>query len=216
MIERDVERDFGITARWDAEFRRVHREPGLHPRSISIVIPVRNGKNHVGVAIESAVASARAARSLDEELDVELVVVDDASGDATPRVLAELAEASPSIEFQVLRNPTRAGAAISRNVGAFHARGEVLCFLDADDYWLLEHIPAAWDTMYAGDAEYIASFRSGIVVEEDSVLPEWRRAIENAAPINLCIRADVFRFIEGYPVHVRTPHPQPHPASARV
>lgn len=61
--------------------------------------------------------------------DFELIVVDDASPDETPAVLARLAEP----RLMALRQATNMGAAAARNSAAAHARGRLLVILDDDD-----------------------------------------------------------------------------------
>jgi GT2 family glycosyltransferase len=61
--------------------------------------------------------------------DYEIIVVDDGSSDGTPEYLKTL-ERSASVFAQPNRGP---GAA--RNLGASHANGEYLAFLDSDDLW---------------------------------------------------------------------------------
>jgi GT2 family glycosyltransferase len=57
--------------------------------------------------------------------DYEVVVVDDASTDASVEIAGELAT-------RVIRVPNRGGPAKARNLGAIAARGEFLVFFDAD------------------------------------------------------------------------------------
>lgn len=90
---------------------------------VSVVMPAYNAARTVAAAIESVRAQA-----IDE---LELIVVDDGSTDATPTVLAGLSMP----RLQVLRQPN-AGPSAARNRAIDAARGRYLAFLDADDVWL--------------------------------------------------------------------------------
>ncbi len=96
---------------------------------ISVIIPAYN----------RAVLLPRAIRSvLSQTLPCcELIVVDDGSDDATPALLQGLSAAETSI--RVLRQENR-GAAAARNLGIRAAHGELLAFLDSDDWWLPEKL----------------------------------------------------------------------------
>ncbi len=61
----------------------------------------------------------------------EVVLVDDASGDGTPAVLADLAARSP-LQLRVLRRDENGGPAAARNTGWRTAAGEVVAFVDDD------------------------------------------------------------------------------------
>lgn len=66
--------------------------------------------------------------------DWELLVVDDASPDATAEVAAAAAARDPRI--RLLRHEANRGPAAARNTALEAARGRYLAFLDADDLWL--------------------------------------------------------------------------------
>jgi GT2 family glycosyltransferase len=85
--------------------------------ALSVVVPVRNDPRHLRACLESLRASAYR--------DHEVIVVDDASTDATPDVARELGG-------HVLRMEERSGPAAARNRGAEVARGAYLFFVDAD------------------------------------------------------------------------------------
>jgi glycosyltransferase involved in cell wall biosynthesis len=91
---------------------------------LSVVIPTWNRAQLVCDAINSALAQ--------RARDVEVIVVDDASTDATVELLAR--EFGPRIS--VLRLEHRRGPGGARNAGARLARGEFVGFLDSDDVWL--------------------------------------------------------------------------------
>lgn len=63
--------------------------------------------------------------------DWELIVVDDASKDNTEEVVKKYT--IPKIRYY--RNQRNLGANTSRNIGAAHAKGDMLAFLDSDNYW---------------------------------------------------------------------------------
>lgn len=72
-----------------------------------------------------------ALRAQDVDRPFEVVVVDDASRDDTPAVLAELAEAGGA-PLRWRRRAANAGPATARNDGIALARGEVVAFTDDD------------------------------------------------------------------------------------
>ena len=91
------------------------RAPGL-----SVVVPVHDGERTVGRAVDSLLAQAG--------VDLEVVVVDDGSTDASASVAAKTGD--PRV--RMLRRH-RAGVAAARNAGVAAARHAIVAFLDADD-----------------------------------------------------------------------------------
>ena len=77
--------------------------------------------------IERALASVLAERTV----PLECIVIDDASTDGTPDLVARLALADPRIVLVPLHE--NAGVSQARNRGLEHARGEWVAFHDADD-----------------------------------------------------------------------------------
>jgi len=92
------------------------------PRA-SVVIPAYDAERY----IEQAVASALG-QSVE---DLEVIVVDDASRDATAAILSRLAERDHRL--RLLRLPVNSGPAAARNLALSHARGTWVATLDADD-----------------------------------------------------------------------------------
>lgn len=89
---------------------------------VSVTMPVHNGERFVGQAIESIL------RQTYREL--ELVVVDDGSTDATPEILAGYAASDDRI---VVHTQENAGYVAALNTAAAIGHGELLARLDADD-----------------------------------------------------------------------------------
>jgi glycosyltransferase involved in cell wall biosynthesis len=112
---------------------------------VSVVIPVFNGASTVGRAITSALeqrlkVEVAAASDADANLalaqQVEVIVVNDGSTDATAEILHGF-----GARVRVIDQPNR-GPAAARNAGAAAASGEYLAFLDADDAWLPQKLAA--------------------------------------------------------------------------
>ncbi|MGW6272992.1 bifunctional glycosyltransferase/CDP-glycerol:glycerophosphate glycerophosphotransferase [Streptomyces sp. NPDC055060] len=104
----------------------------------SVVVPAHRVQGYLRECLDSV---------LDQTFDdLQLIVVDDASPDASAAIAAECAERDPRV--QLVRVPAHAGAGPARNIGADHATGAYLLFLDGDDLLLpgaLEAIAGALD-----------------------------------------------------------------------
>jgi glycosyltransferase involved in cell wall biosynthesis len=93
---------------------------------VSVVIPTRNRC----ARLLNAIASVRAQTGV----DIEIIVVDDASSDNTPRALPALCREEPRLRY--VRNECPLGGSGARNTGVALARGEFVAFLDDDDRFL--------------------------------------------------------------------------------
>lgn len=91
--------------------------------TVSVIIAAYNAVDF----IEGAIASARAQTLA----DIEIIVVDDASQDATRAMVAPIAERDPRVRFVSLG--VNGGPGVARNAGLFCARGDWVAVLDADD-----------------------------------------------------------------------------------
>jgi len=90
---------------------------------VSVLMAVRNGGPYLDASIASIVGQTFT--------DWELVVVDDASDDGTPRVLAEWTARDPRI--RVVTNTANIGQTASLNKGLRECRGDWVARQDADD-----------------------------------------------------------------------------------
>jgi len=87
----------------------------------SIIIPTYNRPEHTKASIDSCLS-----QDFD---DLEVVVVDDASTDGTPEIVA--AYEDPRVVL--VRHETNSGHWLARNTGVSHATGEWCVFLDSDE-----------------------------------------------------------------------------------
>ncbi|WP_158251170.1 glycosyltransferase family 2 protein [Cryobacterium sp. Y11] len=103
---------------------------------VSVIVPAYNAAEFLERAIE---------RLLDQTLpNVEIIVVDDGSTDATAAISARVAGAHASVHF--FQQERNGGVARAREKAVAESRGEFLWFVDADDDWsntALEKLVAA-------------------------------------------------------------------------
>lgn len=88
---------------------------------VSIIIPTYNRAEYIGKALCSA--------SSQTFTDYEIIVVDDQSEDETAQVLSE--SGVPLVYHRI----PHSGISGARNAGIARAQGEVVAFLDSDDWW---------------------------------------------------------------------------------
>ena len=127
---------------------------------VTVLLAVHDGEPYVGAAVASVLGQTVS--------DLELLVVDDASGDGTPEIL----EAVRDDRLRILRSDEQRGLAASLNRGLDEARGTYVARLDADDIararrleLQLERIRSAPDVAIVGSAvmEIDAAWRLGPV-----------------------------------------------------
>ncbi len=94
--------------------------------SVSAIIATHNRAELVSEALDSIFAQ----QGLGKQFDVEVVVVDDASTDNTPQVVARYPE------VRLIRFAVNRGQAAARNAGINSSSGTYVAFLDDDDVWL--------------------------------------------------------------------------------
>lgn len=99
----------------------------------SVIIPAYNYGPFIAQALDAALAQ--------EGWSLQLIVVDDGSTDNTAQVVASYGAA---VEYVRLQN---SGVAVARNVGLDRAKGELICFLDADDVWFPDKLTTQWEAL---------------------------------------------------------------------
>lgn len=90
---------------------------------VSILIPARDAEKTVEKAVRSALSQSYE--------NIEVVVINDGSNDATPEILGRLA--SEDKRLRIIHTEGR-GLSEARNTAVREARGDYLFFLDADDW----------------------------------------------------------------------------------
>lgn len=126
-------------------------------RDVSVVIPTRNRSALLTMTLRSVLRQ--------RNVDLEVIVVDEASSDDTAGAIAALADD----RIRMIRNDIALGVATARNRGAAEARGDWLAFLDDDDLWapdkLVRQLNAAReagrDWVYTGSVNMVGEMVHG-------------------------------------------------------
>jgi GT2 family glycosyltransferase len=167
----------------------------LDPEMISLIIPVRNAEATIEKCLAAAVA-------LDDGR-YEIIVVDDASEDASAALIG-------NYPCTLIRLDTHSGAARARNIGARHGTGDILFFTDADCLVandVLSRVRAALSGRDAGvvlggtytplpyDRDFFSTFQSLFIHYSET------KNLENPdylATHAMAISAEAFRRIGGF------------------
>lgn len=180
---------------------------------VSVVIPSFRQPQFLGRAIESVLEQ--------DYSDIEVLVVDDASFDSSLAVAIDAMQSDPRV--RVLSQRVNGGLGRARNSGLMAARGELITFLDADDYLLPGSITKrveVWTSLPSDEqAEFTGVYGDWLHVGEDIDEPRGVRAArsglmslsaKNYAGVNLFICSspllrpeplkDVGGFAEGVPM----------------
>lgn len=147
-----------------ARFRRRPVEKRFEPRTVTILLPVRNGERWLRAKLESLVALRYPA-----EL-VQIVAISDGSTDGTDEIACQYAG---RIEF--LR--TEGGKAVALNAGLERARGEILFLTDVRqplDPDCLKHLVACFADPSVGVVSGELVIGEGLTSEEASVGLYWK------------------------------------------
>lgn len=95
--------------------------------SLSVIIPVFNAEKYIKKAILSILAQ--------DEVD-EIIVINDGSKDSTEEIVRDLKREHTIIKYLEHSNKINKGRSASRNLGILNSEGDLIAFLDADDFFL--------------------------------------------------------------------------------
>lgn len=175
---------------------------------VSIVIPVFNQARYTALCLQSIAESGT-------RHSYEVLIVDDASTDATPAMLAE------QEHLRVLRNPANAGFIRSCNRGAREARGRLLLFLNNDTWVVPGWLDALADCLDGAENAGLAGskliYPDGLLQEAGGILwndatgwnygnrqdpdrPEfnYRRDVDYCSGASIMVPRDLFLRLGGF------------------
>ncbi len=163
---------------------------------VSCIIPVFNGGEYIGSAIESVLSQSYK--------NIEIFVVDDGSTDRTGDIASLFGD---RIKYVYKSNE---GPAVARNLGIKMSRGDYLTFLDADDLWEETKTSKQIELLTSEPLlDYCVSLMENFWSPE---IPEGERNLndprlsgpfEGFSPINIMARKELFNKVGGFDVKVK-------------
>jgi teichuronic acid biosynthesis glycosyltransferase TuaG len=129
---------------------------------VTVIMPAYNVADFIDAAIRSVISQSYT--------NWELIVIDNASNDGTKSVAEKFND--PRI---VVCEETKQGTSYARNKGLQMAKGDFICFLDADDILPIESISLRVERMLAS-AECVA-VDGGVGVYDESMMNKLRTFI---------------------------------------
>src|ERR1051326_8580449 len=123
---------------------------------VSVVIPTRNRSELLALTLRSV--------RRQQDANLEVVVVDEASTDDTREVVARL----PDPRIRLVRHESPRGVAMARNRGWAESRGDWLAFLDDDDLWAPNKIAAQLHAAHATGRDW--AYVGVVNIDESNVI----------------------------------------------
>lgn len=171
----------------------------------SVIMPLYNKAAYVEKAIRSVLEQTYP--------HYELIVVNDGSKDDSAVIAEELLK---DVSNAQLINQVNAGVAVARNNGVAQAKGDYVCFLDADDWWevsflqemqqFIKDYPESgiWGTNYW----YVKKGKTHISVPCETGYINYPKEYVNSSAMPLwtgsvCMKKFTFEKYNGFPVGIK-------------
>jgi glycosyltransferase involved in cell wall biosynthesis len=128
-----------------------------HFGMLSIFFPMWNEEAYIRRAVAAAQESCEELMLAGEIADYELIIVDDASTDATPQIADELAASDSHI--RVVHHPVNRKLGGSMKTGFAAARGELVLYTDADLPFDMSEVAKACRIMRLYESDIVSAYR---------------------------------------------------------
>ena len=113
---------------------------------ISVIVPCYNADRYLSLCL----ASLHAQR----QPQIEMILIDDGSTDATGAILDQFARIEPRAR---VIHVTNRGVSAARNLGIEAAQGRYLAFLDGDDAWEADALSILWRAATRSGAQIVSA-----------------------------------------------------------
>lgn len=178
----------------------------MENKKISVIVPVYNMEKYLGRCVDSILAQTYE--------NIEVILVDDGSSDASPDICDRYAEADGRVR---VIHKANGGLSSARNAGLDAATGDYIGFVDSDDYISPDMYRILAERLDGGDCEianamYVYAFEGGETAPsrvphttDENISAEQfaRELMLHAGDVSVCtklFRAEIFdgvRFPEG-------------------
>ncbi len=119
--------------------------PEKVPVTLSVVLPIFNQSQSAAAVFEVV------RRYAEERPGHQFVFVDDGSTDGTGRILQEQMRRAKGRAVSVIARPRNGGKGFAVKTGVARCEGDLICFLDGDLAYSLDHLPALAEALRVHD-----------------------------------------------------------------
>ena len=133
---------------------------------VSVIMPAFNAERYIKESILSVLNQTYT--------NLELIIVNDCSKDATLKIITELANLD--IRIKLINNQVNLGCADSRNVALKEIKGEYIAFCDSDDIWVKEKIEKQLNHIKKYNADMV--FTAYEMIDSEAKFLKYRRVTE--------------------------------------
>ena len=175
-----------------------------HTPVVSVIIPFYNAEDTLPICIEALLVQTMRSK--------EIIFVDNNSTDQSSEIARRVVDQHPNL-FQCVFE-SKQGAACARNRGVKLAKGEIICFIDADcapeRNWLEEIVKPFENPLIGAVAGQVLGFGAQSIfdkfhhiftlkgLKESQILTEFSLISEGFATANLSVRKTVLSLIGGF------------------
>lgn len=128
-----------------------------HEGTLTIFFPMWNEQEYFDRALSAAREACAMLIDAGEIADYELLVIDDASTDATPRLADEAAAEDPHV--RVVHHPVNRKLGGSLKTGFSEAKGDLVLYTDADLPFDMDELQKACRLLRHYEADVVAAYR---------------------------------------------------------
>jgi glycosyltransferase involved in cell wall biosynthesis len=141
-------------------------------KMLSIVVPVYNEDLYLEAVISKVIA-----QPLPGGLERELILVNDASQDATWNIMQSLPDKFPGIRFQLINKPVNEGKGAALRDGFVKVKGDIVIIQDADFEYDPADYPKLLKPILDGKADVV--YGSRFIGEPHRVMYFWHQVANN-------------------------------------
>lgn len=140
----------------------------MHSPRVSIGVPVYNGQKYIGATLDSLIAQTCS--------DIEIIVTDNCSTDATPQIVQSYAGRDPRVIY--LRNVANLGPARNYNSSLAAARGEYFKWCSSDDVCAPDFVEKCVAVLDADPAVVLAYPRTSIIDSAGTIVGQYQYELD--------------------------------------
>lgn len=107
-------------------------------------MPVYNSEAFLNESINSVISQSYT--------NFELIIIDDNSTDSSISIIKSFINADSRIHF--IPNPNNLGVAATRKIGVDYSSGSFICFIDSDDFWVINKLEAQLNFMLINNINF--------------------------------------------------------------